>query len=158
MEDLVKTVQSLQRRLQVIEDERALEQLLNHYCFSADHHDWRAFSECFIEDGVMEFEGWGPVRGKQRIEEVARGAEDRFQGLQHTMTNRAFELKAADEATGACYLWFAATPDVNKPEINYAFGGWYRWGFVRTSQGWRIKSMHLRRMWSMGEDTERQWT
>ncbi|RFU29324.1 hypothetical protein B7463_g7006, partial [Scytalidium lignicola] len=158
LEDLTQTVQSLQKRLQDFEDERALNQLLNTYCSTADHHDWKAFAECFTEDGVMEFEGWGPVQGKEKIARVAGDAETRFQGLQHTMTNHSFDLKSAEEATGTCYLWFCATPDTNKPDINYSFGGWYRWEFVRTRQGWKIEKMHLRRMWSMGTDTEKQWT
>ncbi|KAK5721163.1 hypothetical protein LTR17_014804 [Elasticomyces elasticus] len=148
------TLEKLQRRLQRLEDHNELAGLLNRYCNTADAKDWDGYAGCYVDDGaVMTFESWGDVVGKDAIKNAA-SVEQRFEGLQHTMTNMQFEVDGADKATGTAYLWFCATPHTSKPNINYAFGGPYRFEFARTSNGWRIKSMWLRKIWAQGEDTE----
>lgn len=151
-------VSYLEKRLQKLEDKDALATLLNRYCKTADDREWDQYASCFTHDGVMEYEGWGPVVGREKISKVASEAENRFEGLQHTFTNYQFEVNDNDEALGTSYLWFAATMNCKKPEENYAFGGAYRWNFKRTENGWKIQRMHLRKLWSKGEDTEKRWT
>ena len=153
MADHMKLIGQLQKRLQILEDKEALSTLLNRYCNIADAKDWEGYADTYVPEGaVMTFESWGDIVGKKAIAKAA-SAEQVFEGLQHTMTNMQFEVDGSDTATGTAYLWFCATPETNKPEINYAFGGPYKFDFARTSQGWRISRMRLRKIWAQGKDT-----
>ncbi|KAH7129696.1 hypothetical protein B0J13DRAFT_563248 [Dactylonectria estremocensis] len=145
---------SLLERLQLLEDKDALATLLNRYCNMADDHKWDEFADCFIPDGVLGFEKWGEVVGRDKIAAISGGAEDRFQGLQHSMTNMNFTVNG-DEASGTCYLWFAATMDTSKPHEYHAFGGPYKFNFKRTPEGWRISRMQLKKIWAQNEDTQK---
>ena len=89
---------------------------------------------------------------------VSSTAENRFEGLQHSMTNMEIVLEGSDTAIATSYLWFAATPKTSQPEVNYAFGGKYNWKFKRTPKGWKIRNMHLKKLWAQGEDTEGVFT
>ncbi|KAH8654826.1 hypothetical protein BGZ61DRAFT_486884 [Ilyonectria robusta] len=153
MADL-QDIGSLLRRLQLLEDKDALATLLNRYCNTADDHKWDEFANCFIPDGVLGFEKWGDVVGRDKIAAIAGNAEDRFQGLQHSMTNMNFTVNG-DEASGTCYLWFAATMDTSKPHEYHAFGGPYKFNFKRTPEGWRISRMQLKKIWAQNEDTQK---
>lgn len=154
MPDQAKTIEQLEKRLRILEDRDQLTALLNQYCYIADAKDWKGYSETFIEDGAMHYESWPAVRGRAAIEKAA-SAEQIFEGLQHSMTNMQFEIDGSDKATGRAYLWFAATPETTKPSITYSFGGPYNFDFVRTSEGWRISQMRLRKIWAFGEDTKK---
>ncbi|KAJ4361116.1 uncharacterized protein N0V89_001685 [Didymosphaeria variabile] len=157
MSQTEQIVQSLQKRLQVLEDKEALCSLLNEYCNIADAHDWVGYANTYTDDAIMTFEEWGDTHGKEAIAKAA-SAEERFEGLQHSMTNMQFNVDGSDSATGTAYLWFCATPAVKQPEVHYAFGGPYKFEFKRTSQGWKISRMHLKKIWAQGKDTERVFT
>ena len=146
-------LESLQKRLRLLEDKDELTTLLNRYCNTADAHQWKAFSECFLPDGVLGFEKWGDIVGNEKIAEISGGAEDRFEGLQHSMTNMQFTVDG-NEAKATCYLWFAATMDTSKPHEYHAFGGPYQFWFKRTPQGWRIARMQLKKIWAQNEDVQ----
>jgi 3-phenylpropionate/cinnamic acid dioxygenase small subunit len=146
-------LESLHKRLRLLEDKDELNTLLNRYCNTADDHKWDEFAACFIPDGVLGFEKWGDIVGRDKIAAAAGGAENRFQGLQHSMTNMQFTINE-DTASARCYLWFAATMDTSKPHEYHAFGGHYRFQFKRTSEGWRIARMELHKVWAQNKDTE----
>jgi 3-phenylpropionate/cinnamic acid dioxygenase small subunit len=146
-------LQALEKRIKLLEDKDAIKTLLNRYCNTADDREWEAFGKCFTEDGVLGFENWGEVVGPAKISDISSNAENRFEGLQHSMTNMQVDVDG-DEATCRCYLWFAATKDRKKPNEYYAFGGHYKFNFRRTPDGWRISRMQLKKMWAQNEDTE----
>ncbi|KEF51666.1 uncharacterized protein A1O9_12301 [Exophiala aquamarina CBS 119918] len=152
MADQTDRIGQLERRLRVIEDREQLGALLNRYCYIADARDWKSYSETFTEDGSMHYESWPEVRGREAIAKAA-SAENIFEGLQHSMTNFQFEVDGSDRATGRSYLWFAATPRTANPADNYSFGGPYHFDFVRTSEGWRISRMRLKKIWAHGQDS-----
>ncbi|EMT63009.1 hypothetical protein ACKRZS_013191 [Fusarium odoratissimum] len=152
--DNTPSLEALLQRLQLLEDKDTLATLLNRYCNTADDHKWDEFADCFVPNGVLGFESWGDVVGVENIAAAARGAEDRFQGLQHSMSNLQFTVNG-DTAEGRCYLWFSATMDTSKPHEYHAFGGHYRFKFQRTDKGWKISRMQLKKIWAQNEDTER---
>jgi uncharacterized protein (TIGR02246 family) len=153
MVDSAQIIKSLEARLRVLEDKDELTALLNRYCNIADAKDWDGYANTFAEDGVMTFEGWGDTVGRAAISKAA-SAEQIFDGLQHSMTNMQFEVDG-DKATGTSYLWFAATPDTKEPEMNYAFGGPYKFEFQRAERGWEITRMRLKKIWAQGKDTKK---
>ncbi|KAL4737910.1 hypothetical protein BDV11DRAFT_171508 [Aspergillus similis] len=114
------TLEALQKRLQLLEDKDALNTLLNRYCNSADDHKWDEFASCFVPDGVLGFQNWEDIVGRENIAAGSRNAEDRFQGLQHSMTNVQITVDG-DTASARAYLLFAATMDTSKPREYHAF-------------------------------------
>lgn len=152
MSDQTQLIQQLEKRLRILEDKEALATVLNQYCKRADDHDFKGHAATYAEDGKMCFENWGEIIGREGIEKAA-SAEMPFEGLQHSMTNMQFEVDGSDRATGTAYLWFVATPETNKPDVHYAFGGPYRFEFKRAQEGWQITSMRLKKIWAQGRDT-----
>lgn len=146
-------IEAFEKRLRALEDKDAIVSLLNRYCMLCDTHQWEEFGHCFLSDGVLGFEVWDEVVGPKKIAAIAAGAEDRFQGLQHSMTNMNVIING-DEATCTCYLWFAAIMDTSKPHEYHAFGGPYNFKFKRTTEGWRIARMQLKKIWAQNKDTE----
>jgi hypothetical protein len=157
MADSAEIIKRLEARLRILEDKDELTALLNRYCNIADAKDWDGYANTFAEDGIMTFEEWGDIKGRKDIAKAA-SAEQRFAGLQHSMTNMQFEVDGSDKAAGTSYLWFAATPNTKEPEVNYAFGGPYKFEFQRAARGWEIKKMRLKKIWAQGQDTEGVFT
>lgn len=157
MADSTQLIQSIQKRLQILEDKEALAVLLNRYCSIADAKDWQGYASTFAEDGHMTFEDWGTIHGREAIAKAA-GAEQIFDGLQHSMTNVNFEVNGSDTAKGSAYLLMFATPDTKVPDTNYMFGGPYKFEFRRGNSGWEITSMRLKKIWAVGQDTEGVFT
>ncbi|KAI0156089.1 hypothetical protein BJ166DRAFT_350504 [Pestalotiopsis sp. NC0098] len=143
----------IQRRLQRLEDKEAITALLNRYCRLADTHQWNDYVSCFLPDAVVQFDDWDDVVGREKIAALISSAEDRFQGQQHSLTNIELSIDG-NEATGNCYLWFAATLDTSKPHNYHGFGGPYRFSFKRTDDGWKIATLKLRKIWAQNPDTE----
>jgi 3-phenylpropionate/cinnamic acid dioxygenase small subunit len=143
----------LQRRLHRLEDKDAITTLMNRYCKLADNHKWAEYSSCFLEDGVVKFDDWEDVVGRDKISTLISSAENRFQGQQHSLTNMELEIDG-DQATGTCYLWFAATPDTSNPHQYHGFGGPYELSFKRTEAGWKIARLRLRKVWAQNPDTK----
>ncbi|KAK5637197.1 hypothetical protein RRF57_012909 [Xylaria bambusicola] len=137
----------LQRRVRNLEDKDAISTLLSQYCKHADNHRWEGYANCFLEDGVAKFENGADVVGRASISAQTSSMGNRFQGLLHSLTNIDLIIDG-DKATGSCYLWFAAIADTSRPYEYTGFGGPYEFTFQRTDVGWKIATVHLRRLWA----------
>lgn len=146
-------IADLQRRLQRLEDKEAIVALLHRYCRLADNHQWDQYASCFVAGAVVQFNDWDGVVGRENIAALISSAEERFQGQQHSLTNIELSIDS-DQATGTCYLWFAATLDTSKPHEYHGFGGPYELRFRRTDGGWKIETLKLRKIWAQNPDTE----
>ncbi|KAI1811314.1 hypothetical protein GGS20DRAFT_563643 [Poronia punctata] len=142
----------LQRRLQRLEDKDAIASLMYRYGKMADSHRWEDYAACFAEDGVVRFDDWDDVVGREKIAALIGGGLSNFQGLQHSFSNIQVDVDG-DKATGTCYLWFAATIDMTKPHEFQGFGGPYEITFVRTAEGWKISTLKLRKIWTQSTDS-----
>ena len=69
-------------------------------------------------------------------------------GSQHFLTVYSVDIKG-DEATATTYM--RATHTMEGMD-NYIGGGYYTNGFVRTPNGWRIKSVNLTNVYREGEN------
>lgn len=149
------TDKSLEQRVQLIEDELALNKLVNIYHKRADEFDWAGWADTFTDDAVFEFDnGFGLMEGKQNIHDTCKAAMDHvYQDQQHIMINLYFDIDG-DTATGTGNLIFAAMTDVTNPVDHYLAGGRYRWKFQRTPQGWRFKHTNLKWLWNNGADKD----
>lgn len=148
-----QTLADLQRRLQKLEDKDYIVTLLNQYCQHVDNHRWDGYTNCFLENGAVKFENGSDVVGRTNIGSQMSSVGNRFQALQHSLTNIDLVIDG-DKATGSCYLWFAAIVDTSKPHEYHGFGGPYKFEFSRTDEGWKIASVQLRKLWAQNPDTE----
>ena len=139
-----------------LEDQLALQNLINNYHWRADQFDWEGWADCFTEDAEFAFtNGFGTMRGRQEIHDVCKGNMDHVYGaMQHVMVNLAFEITGENTATGHGNLIFTALPDATKPDVNFQSGGRYEWEFLRTPAGWRINKARLDFIWTNGADSD----
>ncbi|EWG50843.1 hypothetical protein FVEG_09974 [Fusarium verticillioides 7600] len=165
------------QRLRKLEDESALDSLLNRYCWQVDLMNWEEFGKTYIEDARMDFEAFGEIRGRENIVKATIQAEERFESMQHSITNREFTInyyddslngRTSDRATATAYLIFAITEDSRKsPGKHFKMGGPYHFEFERiydpdtdegkawNARGWRISSMKLRLIWTENEEIDK---
>ena len=145
-------IESLQARLQVLEDREAIRSLLNQYVMRPDEKDWVGYAKLYIEDGVMGFDQWGDAVGHEAIIKAV-SKEQAYEGLEHLTANIEITLEGPDKASATSRLWFCATPKLSNPNDNFAFGGIYNFAMVKRHDGWKLKSMRLKTLWSQGKDT-----
>ncbi|KAI1373543.1 hypothetical protein F4677DRAFT_429217 [Hypoxylon crocopeplum] len=148
-----QTLADLQRRLQKLEDKESIVTLLNQYCRHVDNHRWDGYADCFLENGAVKFENGDDVVGRDNIGAQMSSIGNRFQGLQHSLTNIDLVIDG-DQATGSCYLWFAAIVNTSKPHEYHGYGGPYEFTFRRTEAGWKVATVQLRKLWAQNPDTE----
>ena len=147
---------SLEKRIQQLENLAALKKLIDTYHWRADHFDWQGWSECFTEDAEFEFPGaFGTMCGRKNIHDICKSNMDHVYGeMQHVMVNLDFDLTGPNTATGHGNLIFTAIPDPLKQSVNFMSGGRYNWEFKRTDDGWLIAKAHLVFLWTAGQDQE----
>jgi hypothetical protein len=150
------TEQSLEHRLKLVEDELAIQKLMNVYCRRADAFQWESWAETFTEDSLFDFEGgFGTMRGRAEILEKCKGAMDHvYSSFIHYIVNVDVEVDGGDTATGTGNIVFAALTDDARPTAYYLSGGRYKWQFARTADGWRIAHTVLRFIWNNGADED----
>lgn len=152
------TDNSLEARIQRLEDLAALEKLMNRYHKTADAFDWEAWAESFTEDAEFQFAGdfgFPTMVGKRQIHDTCKGLMDHvYQDMMHYMVNLDFDLTGPDSATGTGNIVFVALTDASKPDKFLMSGGRYRWEYRKTAQGWRIHRTVLHFLWNNGADEE----
>lgn len=145
------TLESLSRRIALIEDDMALNRLIHSYLSLADSRQWVEWSETFTEDASFDLpNSFGLMRGRQEIYDTCVGKmEGTWKDTQHNIVNSNFQIDG-DTATGTANIIFAAVPAGGEPSDVYLMGGRYRWKFARTAQGWRIADAWEEFFWNNG--------
>lgn len=167
-------------RLRKLEDLGGLDSLMNRYCWQVDRKNWDTFGEVYVENGEMDFEAFGTVRGRKNIVETTRQAEECFEGMQHSQTNREFILdykddspdgSVGDTATATAYLFFVVCEDTRKnSQGHFKMGGPYHFEYERVyhpdseegklwgARGWRLTKMKLRLIWTDHDQNDKAGT
>lgn len=141
----------MEARLRLLEDERALQRLINDYLNLADQRRWTEWSDTFIEDAVFDLpNSFGLMKGRQEIYDVCVGKmEGVWDRTQHMIVNAHFDVEG-DHAKGTANIIFAAVPAGAAITDYYMMGGQYRWKFVRTQAGWKIADAWEEFIWNNG--------
>ena len=131
----------LAHRVQVLEDERAIREVLVEYGEYLDAKDYPAYAALFARDGVLTV-AWGSATGPAAIEQllVANAGvppagyvnKDRF----HLMTTAVVHVDGDSAAARSRYTVFEASPD-NRPATVHS--GRYEDDLVREADGWKIR-------------------
>jgi len=99
------TLEELERRVRVLEDVEAIQQLKARYCERCDDgpYDADGVAELFTEDAVWEGEGFGRFVGREAIRDFFRTGRSVFSFTIHQATNPIIEVDG-DRARGRWYL------------------------------------------------------
>ncbi|MGA0600974.1 nuclear transport factor 2 family protein [Caulobacter sp. KR2-114] len=124
--------------------ERACARLVARYCHLVDHGEAERVADLFTEDGTWS----SPEQMMDGREAIARGfrrrQDNRGRISRHVCENLLVEVQDAERAAGVVYLTLYR--EDGPPGRPYATAlvpaliGEYRDVFVRTPDGWRIRS------------------
>ena len=143
------TLESLARRIQRLEDIKAIERLLILYAQGSDHkNDPDVMVPLFTEDGVFDVgTGYGTFVGHKAIREFLEGAPNIINWSLHYMISPLIEVAEDGQTADVfCYLWEIANMPNAKGELEpVLIGGTYHNDAVRLPNGeWRFKVVRLR--------------
>ena len=136
-------LEALRRRVQALEDLRAVEQAMHDYWYALDFKDWDAHEDCFTEDVEADY-GRPDWRHSGRPALVAWLRENEsgdHYHVSHAGHNPRVEVTGDDTATGLFKLhdWVRI-----EPSITLRGWGHYRMEFLRGDDGrWRIRRLRL---------------
>ena len=137
----------LHEQVQWLRDVEEIKQLRARYCRVVDSQDWDAWGrEVITEDFLFDGDGDGGAQ-KGRDQVIAFVSESlRGGSTVHHCHTPEIEITGPDSATG---IW-AMQDHVKLPHdgktIMFRGAGHYHEEYVRTAQGWRIKSTKLTRL------------
>lgn len=132
---------ALERRVQQLEDQEAIRQVLIAYGEYLDARDYAGYASLFARDGVWTG-GFGSATGPAAIQEMLEKnlgkAEPGFINKSnfHLMTTMVVEVHGDTATARSRYTFFTASGD-NKPVPSLA--GRYVDEFVRENGQWKIK-------------------
>jgi hypothetical protein len=136
--------------LQATIDKQEIVDLTIAYCRALDELDWGLLGSCFTEDGVLDVGPWGVHEGKEAIVALCSPLFPGMDRTQHLVGNHVISI-TGDEAQGTCYLvaeHLLRTLDGGGDQTTTR--GRYHDSFVRTQDGWRIRSRRLEIIWREG--------
>jgi uncharacterized protein (TIGR02246 family) len=129
--------QSLAAKVQRLEDEEEIRNVLVSYGRTLDAHDFGAYSRLFSKDGEW-VGGFGSVKGPAEIEAFMAkniGAPGKPSGTYHVLTN--FLIDVHGDTASAWSRWAFVTPGPDKkPAI--AQGGHYEDTLIRENGRWKF--------------------
>ena len=132
-------LESLAKRVQILEDREAIRALILAYGQAHDHRDYRTFSNLFASNGEW-VGGLGSAKGPQAIFElmdrtIGHDPKPDGSGTYHVMTND--QIKIDGDRASAETKWIYITPgETNVPTL--VFLGRYLDQFVRENGEWKF--------------------
>jgi len=131
--------------LQEISDRLEIQDLMVEYCHAIDTRDWDALDDVFTADAMIDYTEMVGVKGKlPEIKAFLAMSMAAVSASQHIITTSQIKLDG-DRATGKT---ICTNPMALKDNGHVFFVGlWYRDEFVRTAEGWRIRSRYEENCW-----------
>jgi len=134
-----ESLESLAKRVQVLEDREAIRALILAYGQAHDHRDYRTFASLFASNGEW-VGGLGSAKGPQAIFElmdktIGHNPLPNGSGTVHLMTNDQIEIDG--DRASAVTKWTYVTPgDQGAPRMVYV--GHYNDLFIRENGAWKF--------------------
>jgi hypothetical protein len=132
-------LESVAKRVQVLEDREDIRALILAYGAAHDHRDYRTFSALFAKEGEW-VGGLGSAKGPQAIFElmdktIGHNPQPNGSGTYHVMTND--QIKIDGDLASATTKWIYITPGAdNAPKL--VFLGHYDDKFIRENGVWKF--------------------
>ena len=142
------------KALRLLIDRAEISDVQLRYATGIDMRDWALYRTCFADEIEVDFSsvfgGGGPrkVSGDRWTETVRRTISG-LQATQHLITNHVITVDG-DTAQCVAYLQAQHYLPNDKGDSLQTMGGYYTNHFIRTPQGWRIKSCKLTLTWNTG--------
>ncbi len=131
--------------VQRVGDELEITALVNRYARAVDTHDWSLYRSVFTEDAVIDYSSAGAIVGTR--DEVADWLSQAFSALpmsMHYITNVESEIEGDAARVRAMFYNPMQLPGTS--ELSYC-GGYYHHEMVRTTDGWRSRSLREENVW-----------
>jgi 3-phenylpropionate/cinnamic acid dioxygenase small subunit len=135
---------------QNLEDFVEISDLLASYGHALDDKDWELLRSLFLPDATFDYSGSGIYDNYSDLETLARTTMARYSSTQHLIGSVRISTHG-DEGTSHCY---AQAAHVLKSGAMRMTGTSYYDTLRRTSDGWRIASRRLERLWGEGPQDE----
>jgi ketosteroid isomerase-like protein len=137
MSDLATRLADLTRRVQALEDERAIHQHLTRYGFAVDRGDADATAALFTEDSVSDVDrGWLFMQGRQAVREMVLGPRHQAMLPNCAHMQGPFVVEVAGDravASGYSRVYLRRDGDIAIYRVSFN-----RWELERHGTGWQI--------------------
>ncbi|NMF96371.1 nuclear transport factor 2 family protein [Aromatoleum toluolicum] len=131
-----------QTDVQVLRDQRDIEQILIRYAVDLDEHQWAGLDEVFVPEATATYHGIGDFTGRDGIRNMVRSALERCGRTQHLLGNYRIIIDG-DKATAKCYLQAIHLGLGDYAQNIMTVWGEYRDRLERRPEGWRIVHREL---------------
>ena len=132
--------QSIERRLQILEDVEQIKKLKARYCAYCDNnYDADGIASLFTKDGVWDGDMRGRYEGQEAIRRFFKGASQRVTFAIHNVTNPIIEVDA-ETAHGSWYLFQACTEREKAKWVS----GRYEEDYIKINGHWYFKNLSVR--------------
>lgn len=144
----------MDQNLQLLQDKLAIMQVQYNYARGVDTRDKALLRSTYADTIVYDFRGHDPSLYAENVpaDDWVEGTFAMIKGLratEHQMTNFLIEVDG-DTAEAVVYLRAMHYLPNEFGESCCECGGYYKNGYVRTPEGWKIKKVNLNYLWWTG--------
>jgi hypothetical protein len=143
---------AIERRLQQLEDCKAICDLKHRYFLSCDRHDVPAVRDCFAPIGaVIEFEGFPRCESRDQLVDMMNsfGGREGFYTMHHGH-NSQIDITGPNTAKGVWALYFSSIHIGSRALTQIA--GEYHEEYIRQDGRWHIQTSSFRRQFFLAEE------
>lgn len=126
------------------DDTAEITRLVTRLGAALDEHDFQTLPQLFTPDATATTPGGTAVGRDNVITQATRNHTD-FPNLQHIVSGVLVDLDGDKADVRANLVGYFGRAD--NPEPVRQIGGIYRFGAVRTADGWRFNSLTVRQVW-----------
>ena len=127
--------------LQQLSDRFEIQDILVDYSRCIDRKDWQGLDRVFTQDAFIDYTVMGGPKGSlAEIKQFLSDAMALFSATQHAISNFEIVLNG-DSATGRIMCFNPQVLNLGEDQqYTFFIGLWYIDEYVRTAEGWRIRS------------------
>ncbi|MBF6238797.1 nuclear transport factor 2 family protein [Nocardia otitidiscaviarum] len=134
----------------VRDDEAEISRLVTRLGVALDEHDFQALPQLFTPEATATTPGGTAVGRDKVIAQATRNHTD-FPNLQHIVSGVLVDVSGDRAEVRANLVGYFGRAD--DPEPVRRIGGVYRFGAVRTEDGWRFDALTVRQVWRIERET-----
>jgi hypothetical protein len=133
--------EDLAAELRRLSDIEAIKQLKAKYTRLVDAKEWDAWGQLFVEDCLLHTDG-GPTEGRERVVAGVSRALAEAKTV-HRLHTPEISLTGLDSASAIWPMTDYVTGVFNGASMVIRGYGHYHEDYLRTAEGWRVKSSRL---------------
>ena len=132
-----------------VRDELDIQRVISDYAWGCDNADWALLRTLFTEDATLDYTTTGgPVGGRDEVVAWLEEGLSQLEWIHHVVSNFQIDLDGDRADVRAMFHCSVKLPDT--PVM--VTGGYYNEEFVRTADGWKLKSLFEDNRWMAGPD------